>query len=81
MQLTKAQTSLCAADQCLFCSLSGKFNSLTCNIPMFNILASLCRRVDWFEDCFARTPKDMFSRNKAHIKAMETKDQVHSVGI
>ena len=46
---------------------------------IFNVLASLCRRADWFENYFARKPKDMFSSKKAHIKAMETKDKVHSV--
>ena len=35
--------------QCLPCSLSGKSHYLTCSIQTFNILASFCRRADWFE--------------------------------
>ena len=46
--------------QHLLCLLSRKFDSLTYYMPYFNIQASPCGWVGWFECNLVRNPKDRF---------------------
>ena len=50
------------SDQRLCYSLIGKYHIKTCYEHIFNFLAGLCSRGDWFESRFVRNPEDRFSR-------------------
>ena len=55
------------SDQHLCCSLSRQYNTSTCYIRNFKILASFCGCAGQFEPTLVAHPEDRFSRDKAHL--------------
>ena len=66
MQISRTLSST-KSDQHLCYLLSMKYNSLSCYVPKFNILASRCSSAGWIEPYLVEKIRDGFSPEEFHI--------------
>ena len=66
MQISRTSSST-KSDHHLCYLLSMKYNSLSCYVPKFNILASRCSSAGWIEPYLVENLRDRFSPEEFHI--------------
>ena len=77
-QRHRPESAYARSGQRLCCSLSLKYNCQTCYMRNFEILASLCSRVGWFEHDLVRNLEDRVFCYEDRIIALSFTAQEHT---